>query len=187
MNSLAPVPAAPARPRRTARDREARRIRIMGMFGGGISYDAIARLENLSRERVRQIVAKSLEENGRAPLDHSLVQMARLEPALQLAARRVAEGDLRAIDRLVRVLDRFDKYGPKVQQQAESSAEIHERLMAKIDHALAAEDRRVADVRAAKEKAAAIASAGTGEGAEVEAGRKNLEGADSAQKAFSWP
>ena len=177
-------PAAPARPRRTARDREARRIRILGMFQGGLPYDVIARQENLSRERVRQIVAKSLEENGRSRLDHSLVQLARLEPALQLAARRVAEGNLMGIDRLVRVLDRIDRYGSKVQQEAESAAEIHERLMAKINHALERHDR---DKAAAKKATMASASAGTGEGAEAEADPKNLESAPIVQKAFSWP
>ncbi len=68
--------------------------------------------ENLSRERVRQIVAQSLEEpEGGTRLDHARVQIARLEPALRLAARGVADGELRAIDRLLRVLDRLDKYG----------------------------------------------------------------------------
>ncbi len=43
--------------RRTAREREQRRIRILAMVQAGFSYEAIARDENLSRERVRQIVA----------------------------------------------------------------------------------------------------------------------------------
>jgi len=113
-----------------------------------------------------------------------LSQLARLEPALQLAARRVAEGNLMGIDRLVRVLDRIDRYGSKVQQEAESAAEIHERLMAKINHALERHDR---DKAAAKKATMAGASAGTGEGAEAEADPKNLENAPIVQKAFSWP
>ena len=181
--NLTAVPTAPGRPRRTARDREARRIRILGMFQGGLPYDVIARHENLSRERVRQIVAKSLEENGRSRLDHSLVQLARLEPALQLAARRVAEGDMKGIDRLVRVLDRLDRYGPKVQQEAESAAEIHARLMAKMNAAFARHDREKAELAAKK----ASASAGTVEGGDAAAAPKNLENGPQAQKAFSWP
>jgi hypothetical protein len=186
LSAVAVATAASAHPRRTARDREARRIRILGMFQGGFPYDVIARHENLSRERVRQIVAKSLEENGRSRLDHSLVQLARLEPALQLAARRVAEGDLRGVDRLVRVLDRIDKYGQKVRQEAESSAEIHERLMAKINNALQRRDREPAELAAEKAELAS-APAGTVEAAEVAADPKNLENASIAPKAFSWP
>ncbi len=55
---LSPVPIV----RRTAREREQRRIRILAMVQSGFSYEAIARDENLSRERVRQIVAQSLDE-----------------------------------------------------------------------------------------------------------------------------
>ena len=38
------------------------------------------------------------------------MQIARLEPALRLAARGVADGDLRAIDRLLKVLEILNKY-----------------------------------------------------------------------------
>jgi len=40
------------RPLRTAADREARRIRIVAAIRNGVSYDAIARRETISRERV---------------------------------------------------------------------------------------------------------------------------------------
>jgi hypothetical protein len=66
-SSLAPVSAF-ARPMRTAAQREERRIRILGMLRAGHSYEAIARQERLSRERVRQIVAKSLETEKGATL-----------------------------------------------------------------------------------------------------------------------
>ncbi len=48
--------------RRTARQREERRIRIMGMMRSGFSYEEIARDERLSRERIRQIEAKALRK-----------------------------------------------------------------------------------------------------------------------------
>ena len=48
--------------RRTARQREERRIRIMGMVRSGFSYEEIARDECLSRERIRQIEAKALRQ-----------------------------------------------------------------------------------------------------------------------------
>src|SRR5271156_675977 len=52
----------------------------------GFSYEAIARDECLSRERIRQIVAKSLDVDDRATrVDYVRRRMARLEPALRLA------------------------------------------------------------------------------------------------------
>ena len=120
--------------RRTAREREQRRIRILAMVQAGFSYEAIARDENLSRERVRQIVAQSLDEpEGGTRLDHARVQLARLEPALRLAARGVADGELRAIDRLLKVLDRLDKYGAVADATRSNDEGARERLLAKLN------------------------------------------------------
>jgi hypothetical protein len=133
MPSPPPSPPAPVA-RRTAREREQRRIRILGMVRSGFSYEAIARDENLSRERVRQIVAQSLEEpEGGTRLDHARVQIARLEPALRLAARGVADGELRAIDRLLRVLDRLDKYGAVAEAPQPYDENARERLLTKLN------------------------------------------------------
>ena len=97
----------------TARDRDMRRIRIMSLLQAGYSYESIAEEVKLTRERVRQIVVKSLTSGlSGARIDPRLVQCARLEPALRLAASKVAEGDLAGIDRLIKVLDKLDKYGP---------------------------------------------------------------------------
>ena len=48
--------------------------------------------------------------HGDERIDLPRVQMARLEPALRLAARSVADGDLAAIDRLLRAPGRLEKY-----------------------------------------------------------------------------
>jgi hypothetical protein len=107
------ITASSKKPRMTARDRDMRRIRIMSLLQAGYSYESIAEDVKLTRERVRQIVVKSLTSGlSGARIDPRLVQCARLEPALKLAASKVAEGDLAGIDRLLRVLDKLDKYGP---------------------------------------------------------------------------
>src|SRR5208337_1122972 len=98
-------------------------------------------------------VAQSLAEpDGGTRLDHARVQLARLEPALRLAARGVADGDLRAIDRLLRVLDRLDRYNA-VEGVASSYDEgARERLLTKLntmaERMLAARARAEADVAA---------------------------------------
>ncbi len=133
MPSSPPAPSAPI-VRRTAREREQRRIRILAMVQAGFSYEAIARDENLSRERVRQIVAQALREpDDGTRLDHARVQLARLEPALRLAARGVADGELRAIDRLLRVLDRLDKYGAVAEAPQPYDENARERLLTKLN------------------------------------------------------
>ena len=122
--------------RRTARQREERRIRIMGMVRSGFSYEEIARDECLSRERIRQIVTQSLKtDDGVNRVDQARVQMARLEPALRLAARGVDNGKLSAINPLLKVLDRLDKYGAVVEPAHPYWEGAHEQLIAKINAA----------------------------------------------------
>ncbi len=47
---------------------------------------------------------------GRTAPDHKRIQFARLEPALRLAARGVADGDVKAIPLLLKLIDRLDRY-----------------------------------------------------------------------------
>jgi len=127
----APSPS-PARSRAAARD--LRRLRILASVQAGLSYAAIGREEGLSRERVRQIVAKALDEGETGTkLDHARVQIARLEPALRLAAQAVVDGDLGAIDRLLRVLDRLDRYSAVAGAATSEDAGGRERLLAKLN------------------------------------------------------
>jgi len=127
----APLPA-PAASRAAARD--PRRLRILASIQAGLSYAAIGRTEGLSRERVRQIVVRALDQDQADPkLDRVRVQVARLEPALRLAAGAVAEGDLSAIDRLLRVLDRLDRYSAVEGAATGEDAGAREKLLAKLD------------------------------------------------------
>ena len=128
-----PSPSSTDR-RRAARDREFRRIRILAMVQAGWSYAAIGREEAISRERVRQIVAHAFEAGeSETKLVHARLQVARLEPALRLAARSVADGDLAAIDRLLRVLDRLDRYAALDGAEAAADEGGRERLLAKLN------------------------------------------------------
>ncbi|MFZ0206273.1 MAG: hypothetical protein WAL59_09185 [Roseiarcus sp.] len=161
---------------RTARQREERRIRIMGMVRSGFSYEEIARDECLSRERIRQIVTQSLKTDDRADrVDQARVQMARLEPALRLAARGVDNGKMSAINPLLKVLDRLDKYGAVVDIVNKDYEGAHERLMTLVNKAA----ERVlgpvpADWRAHRGQAEASGIAHSGQ-AEASAAPKNLE------------
>jgi len=123
------------RPRRTAAERESRRFRIVAAIQSGFGYDEIAaRAEAITHERVRQIVVEFMRRNEEHSRDLRFVQAARLEPALKLTLQKIADGKLEAVDRLVKILDRLDKYltGPKTPID---HAEIRERLIRRVEMA----------------------------------------------------
>jgi len=153
MTDASPASSLPSPRRASARERDNRRIRILAMVQDGCSNAEIARQEGLSRERVRQIVAEAVDTGGAAKLVHARVQVARLEPALRLAARSVAGGDLGAIDRLLRVLDRLDKYAAIDIEDTAETAGARERLLRKLNTMA----ERMIAARKAKEAAAAAA------------------------------
>ena len=83
--------------------------RIFARLQEGASYKDVAAEEGLSRERLRQIV-RAATARRKEPPDHKQMQFARLEPALRLAARGVADGDVKAIPLLLKLVDRLDRY-----------------------------------------------------------------------------
>ena len=120
----------------TAQDRARRRVRIFARMQQGCSYETIAQDENLSRERVRQIVKETLDERKVDPTtDHTRLQLARLDPALKVVAEKVAEGDLKAVDRLLRILDKMDKYQSSIvveDNPEESEEDMREKILRKL-------------------------------------------------------
>jgi hypothetical protein len=158
-------PAVPALPADTvnAIEREVRRYRIMERLECGWSYERIARTEDLTPRRIRQIVAEALALREVDPAgEHIRVQTARLEAALRLAAERVEEGQLAAIDRLLRVLVQLDRYHSRataaqpLDEQAEAAAAFDAKLDALVLRA--AEDKAQAAARRAAETSAPPAS-----------------------------
>jgi hypothetical protein len=150
------LPSSRAPIRRTAHEREGRRIRIMAMLRSGFSYEAIAREHQLTSERIRQIVIAYLQmEKGVERIDQMRVQMARLEPALRLAARAVENGKLSAIGPLLKVLDRLDKYGAVAEAPPPYGEDARERLLAKLDRAAARYNIPWPDGKTSADRAAA--------------------------------
>ncbi len=129
--------AAPKR-RLNAHAREVRCARILARLREGFAYDEIARDERLTAERVRQIVREALEQ--RLPdedTDHAKLQLARIQPAMRVAAAAVEEGDVTAIAPLLKVLDRLDRYQKtaRVNQVYDDSA--REKLFEKLNRVAA--------------------------------------------------
>ncbi len=104
-------PASPARPRRTARDRQMRLERVFARMLEGQSYQAIAAAERLTVRRVRQIVQETLDRWDIDPIkEYRLLQIARLDGALQLAQGQIAQGKLAAVPHLIKLLEKLDAY-----------------------------------------------------------------------------
>ena len=152
----------------TAEDRAARRVRILMRLEEGWSYYKIGLFEGLTHERVRQIVRQSLREREVDPsYEHVLVQSARLDPALRLAAEKVAEGEFRAIVPMLRVLDRLDRYQAAAmahratkEGRAESDRKFKDKLVDLVRRARAAREAHEAREAAARSGEAAAEQAG---------------------------
>ena len=104
-------PTRPAKTRRTAYDRAMRANRIFARMLEGQSYAAIGESEGLTVRRVREIVQQALDRWDIEPSEeYRLVQIARLDGALRLIERKIADGKLGAVPHLIRVLEQLDRY-----------------------------------------------------------------------------
>jgi len=115
------VPQSPAETRAKSRRRallaEARRLRaarrerIFGYVVRGMPHGAIARLENCSAQAVRKMVKRELADRRIDPAgDFARLQIARLNDALMAANDKMLEGDLAALDRVVKIVAELDRY-----------------------------------------------------------------------------
>ena len=89
----------------------ARKLRIVEQLAAGMSVARIAQAENCSIRRVRRIIAETLEQREiDPPAGFVQLQIARLNDAMMVAHTRMIEGDLRAMDRLVKLVGELDRY-----------------------------------------------------------------------------
>jgi hypothetical protein len=85
--------------------------------------------------------------------DHAKLQLASLQPAMRIAAEAVADGHVKAIAPLIKVLDRLDRYQWTAKMNQVYDDEARKRLFDKIN--------RVAEnLEAEAERKAAKAAAG---------------------------
>ena len=87
------------------------RMRILERLTCGLTVAHIARLENLTVHRVRQIIAGMLEERELdPPAGFVQLQIARLSEAMIVARTMMMEGDLQAVDRMIELTRELDRY-----------------------------------------------------------------------------
>jgi hypothetical protein len=154
-------PISPARPRRTARDRQMRLERVFARMLDGQSYQAIAEAEQLTVRRVRQIVQETLDRWDIDPVkEYQLLQIARLDGALQLTQAQIAQGKLAAVPHLLKLLEKLDAYhGSQLYRPPMEAPEKHLGVMVRLKLERLAASRMVVSPAQA---AAPDATAGSG-------------------------
>jgi hypothetical protein len=115
--------------------------RMLSSLIGGASPDEIGAKENLPTTEVEQALSDELGRRWTpTPSEYAKVQIARLETFCLPLAARVEAGDLAAIDRALKILDRLDRYHGfrRATPALEPYGEAHrERLLAKLNAAAA--------------------------------------------------
>ena len=123
------------RKRATAEQMAVRKVRVGQWLQSGLSYDDIAGLEGISRKQVRRIVVEALKARQEdMPADRRLLDEFMLAPALRLAAKAINEGKLEGIDRLVKVIDRLEKFRPATPRRP-CDENARQKLLAKRNRA----------------------------------------------------
>jgi hypothetical protein len=126
----APVCARTAAPAR-------RGAKIVAARIAGQSVEAIADSAGLTRKRVETLLRDELRRRWVAPAaDHARLQIARLEAMAATLAPAAVAGELPAIDRALKILDRLDRYhgfSKFVPPNAAPDEGSRERLLAKLN------------------------------------------------------
>ena len=100
---------AAARERRQARARE--RGDILDLVVSGYAYEAIAERLKLSVKSVRRAAAKAIEQRQLDGGAHYVqLQVLRLTKAMRVVDLNLENGDLKAVEPLLKVIAQLDKY-----------------------------------------------------------------------------
>lgn len=102
------LPTPPARPKRTILTRAQRALASL-VAGAGV--DEISAAERITRKRTEHILRQELLSRWVAPTEEfARLQIARLEQMILKLLERIQCGDLKAIDRALKIVDRLDRY-----------------------------------------------------------------------------
>ena len=134
-----PLSETPSRVRKPARAK--RGPDILAALVAGASVDDIAKAEGLPPKRVEKLLRDELQRRWVAPArDYARLQIARLEAMSARLSTKAEKGDLPTIDRMLRILDRLDRYhgfSKLTTATTDDHAGARERLIAKINAAAA--------------------------------------------------
>ena len=101
----------PNPPTRSKRSRASLAERVLASLVGGAGVDEISAAEQLTRKRTETILREALHNRWIAPAEEfARLQIARLERMIAKLVDRLQNGDLEAIDRALKIVDRLDRY-----------------------------------------------------------------------------
>jgi hypothetical protein len=121
LSPLPPEPAPRVVPRRATVER---RLRV-GAADDGLTVAHIARVEGLSVQRIRRIIAEMPTSREIDPAAGFVqLQIARLSEAMIVARTMTMEGDLQAMDRWIRLTGELDRHHGFAPSQIPAFAEV---------------------------------------------------------------
>ena len=84
---------------------------VLNDLMAGKTVDTISETRSVSRMRVERILRAELRALSIRPArDYAKLQIRRLDPIVVKLAEKANAGDLAAVDRLMKILDRLDRY-----------------------------------------------------------------------------
>ena len=105
------MPPSVASPRARKAAPARRGPEILAALVAGESLEAIAERNALSHKRIEKILRDELRRRWIAPAeDYPRLQIARLEAMSARLAASAESGELPAVDRMLKILDRLDRY-----------------------------------------------------------------------------
>lgn len=121
------------------RARDSRGPAVLAAMIHGASLTEIAKSEHLNPKKVEQLIRSELRKRWIAPAqDYARLQIARLEAIAAQLKEKSKGGDLPTIDRLLKVLDRLDRYHGFTKLAALSTSareDVRAKLIAKMEQA----------------------------------------------------
>jgi hypothetical protein len=84
---------------------------VLAALLSGVTLEEIAETQGISRKTAERLMRAELRKRWIAPAqDYAKLQIARLEAIATSLKEKAKSGDLPTIDRLLKVLDRLDRY-----------------------------------------------------------------------------
>jgi hypothetical protein len=112
---------------------------VLAAMINGVALGDIAKTHELTPKRVEKLLRDELRKRWIAPAqDYARLQIARLEAITAQLKEKCGDGDLPAIDRLLKVLDRLDRYHGFTKLAALSTAsrdDVRAQLLKKLEQA----------------------------------------------------
>jgi hypothetical protein len=99
-----------ARKRSTKREMALRDARLIRALAAGQSIEEVAAREAIPLRRARERVSAILSRNPDPPAEFANLQMRRLSEAMIVASAAMSQGNLEAVDRVLRITREFDRY-----------------------------------------------------------------------------